>query len=245
MPDANITFELGGRVDIKQMSEGIAAFNHLIEALTGREEIKWLVVDLQSGSAIATLRPECDNPAVSERIIQDYKNVGKALQNKEEIPGNNRVKSAAESIRKLVDSVEYLRLEAVGENFYIYENGGSSPKPLTSTAVGSVTGRVQTLSDRGSLRFNLYDTIHDKSVSCYLTQGQEELMRAAWGRRAMVSGRVTREIETGRPITIRGILDVQILEEVADGSYRDARGAVRWQQGDKLPEDAIRKLRDA
>ena len=245
MPDANITFELGGRVDIKQMSEGIAAFNHLIEALTGREEIKWLVVDLQSGSAIATLRPECENPAVSERIIQDYKNVGKALQNKEEIPGNNRVKSAAESIRKLVDSVEYLRLEAVGEDFYIYENGGSSPKPLTTTAVGSVTGRVQTLSDRGSLRFNLYDTIHDKSVSCYLTQGQEELMRVAWGRRAMVSGRVTREIETGRPITIRGILDVQILEEVADGSYRDARGAVQWQQGDKLPEDAIRKLRDA
>jgi hypothetical protein len=213
MPDANITFELGGRVDIKQMSEGIAAFNHLIEALTGREEIKWLVVDLQSGSAIATLRPDCENPAVSERIIQDYKNVGKALQNKEEIPGNNRVKFAAESIRKLVDSVEYLRLGAVGENFYIYENAGSSPKPLTATAVGSVTGRVQTLSDRGSLRFNLYDTIHDKSVSCYLTQGQEELMRTAWGRRATVSGRVTREIETGRPITIRGILDVQIQED--------------------------------
>ena len=115
MPDETITFELGGRVDIKQMSEGIAAFNHLIDALTGREEIKWLVVDLQSGSAIATLRPECENPAVSERIVQDYKNVGKALQNKEEIPGNSQVKSAAESIRKLVDSVEYLRLEAVGE----------------------------------------------------------------------------------------------------------------------------------
>ena len=245
MPDATITFELGGRVDIKQMSEGIAAFNHLIDALTGGEEIKWFVVDLQSGSAIATLRPECENPAVSERVVQDYKNVGKALQNKEEIPGNSRVKNAAESIRKLVDSVEYLRLEAVGENFYIYETGGSSPKQLTTTAVGSVTGRVQTLSEQGSLRFNLYDTIHDKSVSCYLTQGQEELMREAWGRRATVIGRVTREMDTGRPITVRGITDVKILEEVTAGSYREARGAVPWQPGDMLPEDAIRKLRDA
>ncbi len=245
MPDATITFELGGRIDIKQMSEGITAFNQLIDALTGKEEIKWLVVDLQSGSAIATLRSECENPAVSEKIVQDYKNIGEALQNKEEIPGNSRVISAAESIKKLADSVEYLRLEALGDSFYIYENGDSSPKPSTTTAVGSLTGRVQTLSDRGDLRFNLYDTIHDKSVSCYLTQGQEELMRAAWGRRAMVSGRVTREIETGRPITIRGIMDVQILEEVAAGFYRDARGAVQWQQGDKLPEDAIRKLRDA
>ena len=245
MPDETITFELGGRVDIKQMSEGITAFNQLIDALTGKEEIKWLVVDLQSGSAIATLRSECENPAVSEKIVQDYKNIGEALQNKEEIPGNSRVISAAESIKKLADSVEYLRLEALGDSFYIYENGDSSPKPSTTTAVGSLTGRVQTLSDRGDLRFNLYDTIHDKSVSCYLTQGQEELMRAAWGRRAMVSGRVTREIETGRPITIRGIMDVQILEEVAAGFYRDARGAVQWQQGDKLPEDAIRKLRDA
>lgn len=32
-------------------------------------------------------------------------------------------------------------------------------------------------------------------------------------------------------------------EEVATGKYRDARGVVEWQEGDVLPEDAIRKMR--
>ena len=70
-------------------------------------------------------------------------------------------------------------------------------------------------------------------------------MREAWGRRATVSGQVTREASTGRPISIRQIMEVRILEEASAGSYREARGAVPWQPGDMLPEDAIRKLRDA
>ena len=122
---------------------------------------------------------------------------------------------------------------------------GCRSQPSTTSAIGAVTGRVQTLSNRAGLRFNLYDTIHNKAVACYLSPGQEELMREAWDRRARVSGRVSREGGTGRPIAIRQILSVEILEDPAPGSYRLARGAVPWQEGDILPEDAVRLLRDA
>ena len=70
-------------------------------------------------------------------------------------------------------------------------------------------------------------------------------MREAWGRRARVSGRISRELSTGRPVVIRQILTVEILEDIAPGSYRLARGAVQWNVGEKMPEEIIRQLRDA
>ncbi len=114
-----------------------------------------------------------------------------------------------------------------------------------SISIGAITGRVQTLSSRSGLRFNLYDTIHDRAVACYLGPGQEEIMRGAWGNRATVVGRVSRDPLTGKPISIRDIRKVELLDDVAPGAYRQARGVVPWEPGDILPEEAIRLLRDA
>ena len=112
-------------------------------------------------------------------------------------------------------------------------------------SIGAIAGRVQTLGDHADLRFNLYDTLFDRAVACYLTPGQEEIMRDAWGERARVSGRITREGSTGRPLSIRNIVAVDILQDAEPGSYRQARGAVPRPPGALLPEDAIRRLRDA
>lgn len=245
MSQSTITFEMGGRVDIKQMERGITAFRHLIVALTGKEKVDWIVDDLQPGSAITTVRAECDNPLIAEWIVREFEKVGKSLEDKKEIHSAKQIKKATDAVKKLAVSVDYIRLETAESNYMIYGNGKTLVSPATTVAIGAVTGRVQVLSNRGGLRFNLYDTIHDKAVSCYLKQGQEEQMRELWGQRATVSGYVTRDAKTGRPITIRQIMNVEILKEVAAESYRDARGAVPWQAGDILPEDAIRKLRDA
>ena len=246
MPQNTITFEIGGQVDIGQMEKGINAIRRLIISLTGSREAKWVVEGLEAGSATVTLRGECDNSAVIENAISGYEKVGKALQDQEEIPGiNKKQQRSVNAVKEFAALMEYVRLETRESNFYVHKNGNYPKKPATTIAIGTVTGRVQILSNRGSLRFNLYDTIHDKAVSCYLRQGQEELMREAWGQRAIVSGKVTRDADTGRPITVREILGVEILKDVAAGSYREARGAVPWRPGDMLPEDVIRELRDA
>ena len=246
MAQNTITFEIGGQVDINQMEQGFTAIRRLIVSLTGKAKVEWVVEDLQAGSAIATFRGENGNLAVVEKVISEYEKIGKALQDQEAIPVNNKSQlKAVNAVKKLAASVDYLRLETQESNFFVYGNGNIPAKPATTVAIGAVTGRVQVLSNRGRLRFNLYDTIHDKAVSCYLRQGQEELMREAWGQRAMVSGYVTRDADTGRPITIRQILDVEILKDAPPRSYLEARGAVPWRPGDMLPEDVIRELRDA
>lgn len=108
--------------------------------------------------------------------------------------------------------------------------------------IGAVRGRVQTLTSRAGLRFTLYDLVHDKAVTCYLRPGHEEIMRDLWGELVTVHGRVRREAETGRPMTIRDVRRIEPLPEGDRGSWKRARGV----REDALPaEDRIRRIRDA
>ena len=247
MAKNTITFEIGGRVELKGFADGIAAFQRLVNALTPRKSgVTWVVEDLQPGSAIATLRGEAGNPSTIEQIVNDYEKVGAAMAGAADLSGfSDRVARAGNGIKALTRTTEYVRLETSAGDFTIYPNGHHQPQPTLPTAIGAITGRIQTLSNRSGLRFNLYDTVHDKAVACYLASGQEGLIREAWGQRATVTGRVSREAMTGRPVAIRQIADIKTLAEPVPGSYRRARGAVPWQPAYLRPEDVIRQLRDA
>ena len=244
MADDTLTFAMGGRVEIGQFQRGITRFQQLVSALTGNTEVKWVVDDLQPGSVVTTLRGEAEDVGVVEKIVREYDSVGKALESGESLRYGRPVKQAAEAIKELAKAVEYVRFETPTSDYTILGDTKDPRHLALSVSIGAISGRVQTLSNRGGLRFNLYDTIHDKAVSCYLLPGQEGLMRQAWGRRARVSGQVSRERNSDRPVAIRKILDIEILEDVAPGSYRTARGSVPWQPGYELPEQAIRQLRD-
>ena len=251
MAKNTVTFELGGRVEIRDLEKGIIAFRRLISALTPRNaQVSWIVEDLQPGSATATLRCDADNPVVAEQIVQDYETIGSSLMRYKKPPTqyNKRVKQAAETIIALAEDMEYIRFETSDNDFMVYGARQTSDAIDTSfptVSIGAITGRIQTLSNRSGLRFNLYDVVHDKAVACYLNPEQEGIVREAWGRRAIVSGTVSREASTGKPIAIRQIIDIEIIEDAPSGSYRHARGAVPWQPGYKKPEEIIRQLRDA
>ena len=246
MDKNTLTFELGGRVEITEFANGINAFRRLVDALTRNAGVAWVVEDLQPGSAVVTLRGESADPVKVERIVDSYEKIGDALARHKDLPySDSRVESAANAIKDLAGTIEYVRFETPGGDYTIYHNGNTPHRSAATVSIGAITGRIQTLSNRGSLRFNLYDTLHDKAVACYLAEGREELMREAWGRRATVTGRISREATTGRAIAIRQIANVEILGDGEPGSYREARGAAQWETGDRLPEDVIRELRDA
>ena len=248
MSKTTLTFELGGRVELKEFEEGIRLFTRLVSNLTPRTGVTWVVEDLQPGSARVTLRGEADDPAKVERVIDEYEEVGSALS-RYEVPHHPRkgVVQAAGAVAAFAVDREYVRLGTPDLDYVIYGKGAAEDEiPVSSSvSVGAITGRVQTLSNRSGLRFNLYDNVHDAAVACYLGPGQEEIMREAWGNRATVVGRISRDPMTGKPISIRDIRKVELLNDGAPGSYRHARGAVPWEPGDILPEEAIRLLRDA
>jgi len=247
MDTHTLTFALGGPVEIGQFQKGITRFQRLVSALTPREGVKWLVADLQYGSATITLAAETETPAGADKarqVVADFGSIGKALESHAPLPYNRRVQQAVAGLQALAHTVEYVRLETPQGDYIVPDQERVAPGRTVRISIGAITGRVQTLTNRGGLRFNLYDHIHDKAVACYLQPGQEELMRAAWGRRARVSGTVSRDSVLGLPVAVRQILKVEILEEPKPGAYRAARGAILWQPGYETPEAVIRRLRD-
>lgn len=269
MPLDTVTLALSGDVSLDKFVEAVRRFYDLIAGLTaevGATGVEWVVEDLSAGSALAVSRG-VGPPEQIEEVVRRYGEVGVDIEEGRKLTHHSpKVRQAAYRLRRVPDGrrVESVRLETPEREVILRpvepRRTGQAPKPplrvaprpLAGTATarqatlsfGAIEGRVQTLSNRGGLRFTLYDTINDKAVSCYLDEGHEEIMRDAWGRLAVIEGWISRDPMTGRPLVIRRVRTVQVRPERSIGSYRDARGTAPSLSG-MSAEQAIRRLRDA
>jgi hypothetical protein len=258
MPNDTITLALNGdSIPLGDYAKAIDKFRALVDGLTSdvapNTTVKWAVVSLEASSAIATIRglaeDETDVESI-ERVADAYLCVGRSLSQGTEIEYSREVATAARELVSVINgSVKSVRFENADDDVEI----SSAPKeknevhekpPCRQTVFGSMRGRVQSLSNRGTLRFTLYDMIEDKAISCYLAPGMEEQMRDSWGKVAVVEGRIHRDRETGRVTTIRGVSNIVVLPENEKGAWRQAIGCAPGFLGDVLPEEAIRRSRD-
>ncbi len=67
-------------------------------------------------------------------------------------------------------------------------------------------------------------------------------MRDAWGHIADVTGVITRDADTGRPLALRRVTSVDVVDEGDTMGFLRARGAVG---GIEPAEGVIRRIRDA
>jgi hypothetical protein len=257
MASDTVTLALHGeRVSLEAFAEAVNRFQRLVSALSAESDaagVVWEVDALEVSSAVATARGVVNDGAEPEsiaRVVRSYLEVGQALERGVTVPFSQGVRSEAKSLAEIprkwaVDAVRFETPEAdaVVRGFQAAPVAVESRPP--TAAYGAVTGRVQTLTSRNQLRFIVYDHIHDRAVSCYLREGQESVMRQMWDRVATVEGWVTRDPDTGRPLTVRRITGVTPMQEVEPQAYLDARGRLPLSEGDPSPEEAIRRLRDA
>lgn len=263
MASNTVTIALSGEhIPLREFSEAIVRFRALIDALSSEVatgvSIEWLVDDLEIGSALATARGQTANLARQgevEKVVRAYGSVGTALERGTEVPFSDRVKRELFELTSILNGkVEAIRFETAETESIVRSPHALDMKASTAiglpaymetTVYGAVEGRIQTLSNRGSLRFTLYDTHNDKAVSCYIAEGQDDLLRDVWGRRALVEGRIRRDPLTGRPLTIRDVRHIQPLPEPEPYRFYEARGILPLMPGEEMPEDRIRRLRDA
>ena len=252
MTGDTVTLALHGDVSLDQFAEAVSRFQRLVGALSDEaqaREITWQVADLQVSSAVATARGVPTDSASYEhveRVVRSYLEVGQSLQHGQAIPFPKAVEKEALGLTSLLrDGITAVRFETADSDAIVSEPQTAPHRRATSpeVAYGAVTGRVQTLTSRSELRFTLYDRLHDRAVSCYLSEGRESMMREMWDRIATVEGRVTRDPESGRPLAVRKITSVTPVEEVGPQDYMRARGALRLDDGEE-PETVIRRLRD-
>lgn len=273
MPLNTVTLVLNGEVSLDAFAEAVSHFNELVRALsaeTGLPDLDWTVADLQISSAMATslsIGPE----KIVEAVVRGYDDVGACLEANKPINHAEPVKSAASRLVSISDKrIPSIRLETAIREWTVpvipirKEDAAKGPQLVQKVepepavqprlaltkiapAFGGVHGRIQTLTNRAGLRFTLFDVFHDKAVSCYLAEGDEDKIRDLWGKMAAVEGLITRDPESGRPLAIRQIADITPMPEPRDPhtySWQTARGAAPSLNG-LSPEEAIRRIRDA
>lgn len=264
MPLNTLTLALSGEITLDRFMEAVRCFHDLVNGLTaeaGASDVVWVIDDLNVGSAVAVVRGLGSIEKI-EHVVREYGEVGVAIEQGKKLKQYSpKVRRAANRLRRIPGGkIESVRLEtpereAILRPVPVYREDQQVfpipwPPPLleairpATAAYGAVEGRVQTLSNRSGLRFTLYDTINDKAVSCYLAEGNEDIMRDAWGRLAAVEGFISRDPLSGRPLAIRRVRHVTALPERSIDSFQDARGSSP-PLTDLLPERAIRRLRDA
>jgi len=245
-----VTLAVSGEVSLDQFASVVRDFSALIDGLSkdvaGDEQPDWIVEYLDAGSATLTFVGEAQDEKIVERVVRAYATVGRNLAEDAPIPFSANVERAARKSTGVLDGrITAVRFETPEETATVVSPSVKADSQKLLHAYGAVEGRIQTLTSRGGLRFVLYDSVFGKPVYCYLQPGGEEMMRGAWDKRAVVEGWVSREPITGRPVSIRKVSSVRLLEEVVPGSYLRARAAMPATDHDPPPEDRIRTLRDA
>ncbi|MGH2365599.1 MAG: hypothetical protein ACRDHX_13235 [Chloroflexota bacterium] len=254
MAEDTVTIRLDGNVPLDVFAVAVRHFNDLVSALTSEiapsARISWPLADLQTGSALIAARGVAARPENAdrvERVVRAFALVGKALEDGRPIPYSLKVSEPASNIVRLLDgAISAVRFETASDDATVVSPLGPNVRamPRVLRAFGAVEGRVQTLMSRAGLRFTLFDSLHDRAVSCYLHEDQAEIMRGAWGRWARVHGWVSRDEANGRPFAIREIKKVEVLQDWEPGSYRRALGVLPYDPKLPLPEERLRKLRD-
>ena len=250
-----IALEISGEVTLDVYTEEMRQWHLMLEALAEEVStsapVRFVIVGLRAGSALAMVHAESDDEAALTELSRGYAAIGQALRSRSPIPfRSERIARAAQAlIQPIGRNITAIRFETAEEDVTItseHDAGGEPAIPLRSLkAYGSVTGRIRTLSSRNRLTFTLYDLVFDRAVTCYLRKGQEDLVRDKWDRRAMVDGLITRDPETGRPTTIRNIRDIVVQPEAGLGDFRRARGVIPFDPNAEPIGDMLRRLRDA
>ncbi len=249
MAKNTLTLALEGEVALQDFACAINSFNSLVSQLSkevGKNaQIDWIIDELYSGSAVATFRGVYPDMLMVENVIGAYEEVGDALSTGKEIPFSETVKRHVAALTSVLDDkVTSIRFETHDHDYLISSKvTGEISEPIKYT-YGTVKGTIETLTKRKQLSFYLWDSLFDKPVHCYIKEGEEDNMRFAWGKKAVVSGKVGRQPQTGKPLVVRDVRYVRVVEEVEPGSYRRARGSFPWGKGGETPEEMIRRLRD-
>lgn len=252
MPDNTLTLALEGDITLKDFTYAMQHFQNLVNQLSEElivdDKIEWEIETLQASSAITTIIGTSKNIENVVTVVNAYGNVGRFLERNEPMPYSAAVAREAKKITSLINGhISSIRFQTADTDSIIYgefdtQKQGTATKTIS---YGVVTGRVQTISERGNLKFTLYDNIFDKPIFCYVSENKKYLMKEVWGQQVEVAGEITRSVENGRATSVRRITDIVIIPVIEPGSYKQARGILPWTPNDDLPEDNIRRIRDA
>jgi len=251
--DHSVTIRIGGEVSVANFADRASLWAKVLKSLADEYglPVRWEMADLNYSSAVLTAAPVVESEEAERHVGQLPKkylrcaqelSAGRAdPQNATQVLMRRLAEKATPeadiTFETLDDEVTFTgaieSLESLGPPFEI------------PAAYGTVRGRIETLSRRRGLRFTLYDQLWDRAVSCYIQPAAEEELRNAWGRLVDVTGLVTTDLRSDRPVSIRQVTSIKIVPAPKPGWLEAARGAIVPDPDSPPSEVLIRQLRDA
>ena len=229
-----LTLAINGDITLDIFADSVRSFKVLTDGLANEiapgEKVTWVLETLESGSAVMGVRPIVEHLKTVTLFVAAWMAIGSALQQKTEIPYSEKIRNPAIELAKLMDrgvpSIVFQTNEVDIPVGHIYSlQAGKTIKPKISW--GSLKGRIDTLGRRRGVKFTLYDALFDRPIPCYLPEGQEDMVRDYWGRAVIVTGRISRDGETGKPYAIRNIASIELANASEPGSWRKAGGILQ------------------
>ncbi|RMG82665.1 MAG: hypothetical protein D6712_14270 [Chloroflexi bacterium] len=247
-----IEFAIDGDIQLHQFSTAINDFKGLLEQLVvetvPEEKIVWRLADLQFSSAIMILEPQSPKTEATRVVIEAFEAVARFLtDNRNPFQFSAALKKQAQKLANFTreSGIEGMRFSVNQRDYILQPLDLSTPMPEIVVSWGTLKGRMQSISSRRQLRITVYDALFDKAVICYLTEDWRHKLPQLWDKDVIVSGKVTRRRDTGQPVSVRQITDIQPVADFQSGDYKQARGALVRVLGDENAEESIRRLRDA
>lgn len=238
-----VTLELGSeRVPAATFGQGVEAFLTLIRevaaSVTGkREAIRWYVA-VSAGSARVHAYPEpveVEHETVRTVARTVQRGVSLLYTHAERPPHfNDRALEAAKTLAEIAtrgdDETVPVRVTADGASTTVATTTVVNVETILgphTEAIGSIEGRIDTISERGKRKFFVYDALTDRPVRCYFSSSLfDEVVDAFKARRRVVVAGLVRYRRDGEPVSVR-VEDLRSIEGKRLPSFEDVRGILR------------------
>lgn len=244
-----IAFILRGEVDLLLFTEALDRWRDLIDILSSevgeRKDITWEIAKLSSSDPHVYVQGISEDIQAVEKVVGAHGAIWDAIINNRAVPYSDAVESRARAISTIIDG-SITGIEFITNDFetVISQSYGIELEEQKSYTLGSVTGRIKTLSIHNRKRFVLYDTIFNRAITCYYPDDLENLVDDSYKHLVVVTGKLHRDAESDRVTQITDVISIDPLGPSLGGRFEDAKGILPWKEGDDLPEDIIRRLRD-
>lgn len=239
--DKYLTLELkGDRVTTDNVKDGIIAFfsllDEVVKDVTGsKRSVNW-VVSVKDTSVGFVCRPEPKRKVKPEEIDEIIRSVEEGLDILEKTSSRPR----RFSDKALQDAQDLGNLPSrngnglvrvdvrVGKNVHsITKHAVANVDDIlgyAGQALGSVEGRLETISERGGYTITVYDALTDKGVRCSMDEKKVSEALGYFGKRVSVWGLI-RYGRDGLPKTIR-VDELRLFEKEGVPTANDVLGII-------------------
>lgn len=228
-----------GRIDAAVFLTALDASLEILkelDATVSGGKFRWYYTHLSIGSGVSVqegeLPPDQAEAEVLEQQIEGLYLEGLAsFDVAARLPTaftNRAIEASWRLVSVLSNGVSHMDITGahVKPHFTITERAVANLKELMGrgfTDIGSIEGKLETISLAQRPTFNVRDEVTGQSVICSFTMDRFDEVRDALGRRVLVSGEVTYH-RRGEPTEVSPVDDIRLLDETEPPTVDEIRG---------------------